>query len=816
MAKVRQNEVLGKALPSDAAVIPRFNIKAADGTTMAENTTIELANPVITEGMAVDKTAMDECLSASGRAGGTKKALTLQQENYALFDGAVVRIQLFDQMSGATTLNVNGTGAKCIKTLSGEDPDGLTKDSWVDLVYSQVRDQYIVQGGGGGNAALSQSVNLLEELINMKYCKVFTTQSPNADLNAEWMVQGVLHGCCDTTNYRWYARVRANSNLIEFRRVHKTTKAVEEFSGTFNSVWMTTISVGSAEGYYAYPYGCKLQLIPIRNGDAVIWYATACAVNYQSRSNYYTWVAYGLVFPDKTVLVESQDNGSDTTVNYDQTYTQFATMNGYYYGGFMYVALPRSLHISGMSQGIFCTPCILSCYNASTHAQVWRYSDGYSDGPVYGSSAYGRFIWVISQTKAVLFATYRKGSDDYEDQSARVCATLTFSSSAAPSSYTAVGSSIAAPCGGLSYSDKQSNGFGWWYDAAANKISLMCRAQNVVGTSSAAGLYVNIFTYNITGNSLTYTSKKLSADNSPDTELSHLTFLPGYVSEAVCLITSAAYGENSKNIAGVLLNLNDDSSGNFVNGSFINVAQLRLGNDGESHSYYWDTFEGPGTVTVCATGDKCVVTDNSGVYDQNLSEAIAASSEIIWTCPADGVYKLIAVGGGANGSTSYGGGAGYLTLATTELAEGERVHIKLGRGGIAMPVEVSDVIQGRGKAQSTYAYKEGSPDEYLIFAAAAQGNQGGATGAATASGGGAGGYDLVQYGGQGMNYMPDGSTTFTVSSSSATIRTGNIALSKDRNGGVSANAGAVTSGDGYGAGGGMNQNGKDGCLVIIR
>lgn len=813
MAKVRQNEVLDKALPSDAAVIPRFNIKAADGTTVAENATIELTNPVITEGMAVDKTAMDECLSASGRAGGTKTALTLQQENYALFDGAVVRVQLFDQLSGVATLNVNSTGAKRIKTVAGEDPDGLLKDSWIDLVYSATRDQYIVQGGGGGNAALSQSVNLLEELINMKYCKVFTTQSPNADLNAEWMVQGVLHGCCDTTNYRWYARVRANSNLIEFRRVHKSTKAVEEFSGTFNSIWMTTISVSSDAGDYAFPYRCKLQLIPIRNGDAIIWYATACAANYQSsRTKYYTWAAYGLVFPDKTVLVVKQIKSSDNFAHYNLTYMQFATMNGYYYGGFVYVALPSGFDASYMHQGTYCTPCILYCYNASTHAQVWSYSNG----PSYGNSSYGRFIWVISQTKAVLFSTYRKSEDDYENQNVPVCATLAFSSSAAPSSYTTVGSDIAAPCGGLTYNYKQSNGFGWWYDETNKKISLMCRARNTVGTSSHAGLYVNIFTYNIVGNFLARTSKKLGDNSSSYTELDHLTFLPGYVSEAVCLITSATYGENSKNIAGILLNLNDNSSGNFVNGSFINVAQLRLGNDGESHSYYWDTFEGPGTITVCATGDKCVITDNSGAYDQNLSDTIEASPEIIWTCPADGVYKFIAVGGGANGSTSYGGGAGYLTLATTELVEGERIHIKLGRGGITMPAEVSDVIQGRGKAQSTYAYKEGSPDEYLIFAAAAQGNQGGATGAATSSGGGAGGYDLVQYGGQGMNYMSDGSTTFTVSSSSATIRTGNIALSKDRNGGVSANAGAVTSGDGYGAGGGMNQNGKDGCLVIIR
>lgn len=67
-----------------------------------------------------------------------------------------------------------------------------------------------------------------------------------------------------------------------------------------------------------------------------------------------------------------------------------------------------------------------------------------------------------------------------------------------------------------------------------------------------------------------------------------------------------------------------------------------------------------------------------------------------------------------------------------------------------------------------------------------------------------------------MNYTNSSSTTVSVSSSSATLAAGNIALSKGRNGGVSANAGACSSGDGYGAGGGYCQSGKDGVIVILK
>lgn len=49
-----QDEILGKALITDAAAVPRYRIVAEDGTVLAENATIALMNPVEQEGTPVN------------------------------------------------------------------------------------------------------------------------------------------------------------------------------------------------------------------------------------------------------------------------------------------------------------------------------------------------------------------------------------------------------------------------------------------------------------------------------------------------------------------------------------------------------------------------------------------------------------------------------------------------------------------------------------------------------------------------------------------------------------------------------------------
>lgn len=151
MAKTRVDEVLGK-VGSDTEVIPRYDLVAQDGTVVATNVKLVLKNQVITAGMPVDKAAMDECLAASGTTGGSATAFTLAQPNFALFDGALVRIKLHVDSGATPTLNINGTGAKALmQSKTKPFKAGIPAGTWVTFVYSSDFGFFLQQGSGGGS-----------------------------------------------------------------------------------------------------------------------------------------------------------------------------------------------------------------------------------------------------------------------------------------------------------------------------------------------------------------------------------------------------------------------------------------------------------------------------------------------------------------------------------------------------------------------------------------------------------------------------------------------------------------------------------------
>lgn len=152
MAKVRQDAVLGKAVSSDATAVPRYNLVDAAGRVVAANVQLQLANPVIQEGMNVDKVAMDECLAASGTTAGSATAFTLSQPNFALFDGALVRIKLHVDSGATPTLNINGTGAKkLMQSKTKPFKAGIPAGTWVTFVYSSDFGFFLQQGSSGSN-----------------------------------------------------------------------------------------------------------------------------------------------------------------------------------------------------------------------------------------------------------------------------------------------------------------------------------------------------------------------------------------------------------------------------------------------------------------------------------------------------------------------------------------------------------------------------------------------------------------------------------------------------------------------------------------
>ena len=152
MAKVRQDAVLGKAVSSDATAVPRYNLVNTAGRIVAAKVQLQLTNPVIQEGMPVDKAAMDECLAASGTTAGSATAFTLAQDNFALFDGALVRIKLHVDSGATPTLNINGTGAKALmQSKTKPFKAGTPAGTWVTFVYSSDFGFFLQQGSGGGS-----------------------------------------------------------------------------------------------------------------------------------------------------------------------------------------------------------------------------------------------------------------------------------------------------------------------------------------------------------------------------------------------------------------------------------------------------------------------------------------------------------------------------------------------------------------------------------------------------------------------------------------------------------------------------------------
>lgn len=155
MAITRRDEILGKVLESDNISIPRYDIYDSTGEILHENVTLKLKNEIIQEGTPINKAFMDEVLGASGLTEGSATAYTLAQEGFPLVDGIVIRMKLHVSSGTRATLNVNGSGAKPITDINGAPmPSGIPSGTWVEVVYNESHDAYVVQSYGGGSATV--------------------------------------------------------------------------------------------------------------------------------------------------------------------------------------------------------------------------------------------------------------------------------------------------------------------------------------------------------------------------------------------------------------------------------------------------------------------------------------------------------------------------------------------------------------------------------------------------------------------------------------------------------------------------------------
>ena len=110
------------------------------------------------EGTPLNKKLLDYAVAACGVTAGTATAYTLDDEfgGFELVDGAKVNFRLHVASGANPTLNVNGTGAKALKTVLGDAmPSAIPAGMWVEAKYSTVADAYILSGGSVSSAQIA-------------------------------------------------------------------------------------------------------------------------------------------------------------------------------------------------------------------------------------------------------------------------------------------------------------------------------------------------------------------------------------------------------------------------------------------------------------------------------------------------------------------------------------------------------------------------------------------------------------------------------------------------------------------------------------
>lgn len=864
MAKIRSNEILDKALPTDKAVVPRFDIEDAQGSVLAANVTLTLKNPVIQQGMPVDKQAMDECLAASGAVTGTKKALVLAQENFVLFDGAPVSIKLFDKLSGGVTLDINGTGAKRIKTSENEDPDVGGTGVWVSLIYSAQRDVYILAASGGSSgssAAMSSGFNLLEEVENMKYCKIIATDMGEANYGTQWANQGIMAGFCETPNYYWYARICVDSAQLEFLQLNKATQERKYASLALknNTVIFPTYASRYTNSRFSSQYSNdiqKIQLVPVRNSDHILFIAAASYVytlqdNASVNETYgRSLFAEGLVVADMRVKANSNytSTGRNTYIGIMQLGISSALYDAasdtIFYTG-------RKKNTTAFNSGAALAPSVLYACKVATLEDTWTFA-----GTISNNTTTGRAIWIVSSTEAYGFVCCNLQNSSSQNGTSKAAAwKITFSATQAPSTETAIGSNKTYTAAETGWQYFSAYMYGWYVAEDNSEVGLIQSGPTKQpGNSASDSNYVHVWLF------------RLKLSETPELSLEvpltlplvsgqpygyKVSCLPGYANKPCVAITAISYTqEAATQNSGMGYT---DQRNNTVNTNIerrrmscrvvqldgtigravtmpnifapglisLNIPQWTSANNSVVSGIYARDFYdidniSPKTTGYCA-GESAAVLTAGGLQHVNIYKGIEVS------CEEDGLYKFIIVGGGAQGDAHYAGGAGYLNVTTKALAAGEKLYINIGTCSLVREPNSWNNVYMVACGATRYFNENATSilfeDGDVQLALGAAGNKGGANGGTTELSGGAGGYDLVTYGGNGMNYIPPSSA-----GGGGWPSTSNTIWNMPpqmRNGGTSANSGGVSSGIGYGAGGCAGQSssgdfGKTGCVIMIR
>lgn len=106
---------------------------------------LELADEAVEEGTDINKALLDPVIAATGTTEGTATALTLAGDGgFTLLDGATIRFKLHTQSGASPTINVNGTGARPLRSANGIAMQSTPAGAWVVATYSSSLDFFVL------------------------------------------------------------------------------------------------------------------------------------------------------------------------------------------------------------------------------------------------------------------------------------------------------------------------------------------------------------------------------------------------------------------------------------------------------------------------------------------------------------------------------------------------------------------------------------------------------------------------------------------------------------------------------------------------
>ena len=627
-----------------------------------------------------------------------------------------------------------------------------------DDAFAHIATNFVGDGG--------MNIDLLKEAINLKYCKVLTlgeTQTEESAFlqDAAWSL-GYKH---PTQGWTVMAKNSKDApSQIQFRS--KTSGGtVKEFTLELGANFFYQNSNTNYVSISGMDYLCSVQN---KNNEVCFVFAGYTTTNYTQGSNtnnyqisWRIWAVFDVTTGEKKASSVAY-NTSSSNASYLNTATR-ASMWCYYNSTYSYYYAPfhrrhdtaDRAYIGGMPLG---HDYLSTSYDTGV-AAIFTFFMGCADD----SNGYAGFGFFVNNT-TFLYARVQPSNTVYVYKGTM--------SSATSMSSTTLASSSSIPTFASS----------WGYNLPQH-IHMLKTSSNqlylyLVGRASTT----STSEYNVINRygPFTYTMSSI-------TEASHYKRLKGFPSTVnvsymypVCNI-----GNNADKMVYLLSNTATSKELQFyqdTNSSDV----YRLISTGITSG----TIDGRSYLPSAGMMRPVMCCDNYfswcflGSYNRLASFDVPTVGKIgdtkYWTCPEDGRYKIIMVGGGAAGGDYFGGGSGYLKIVVKQYYEGDQVPYVVGMGEHIF--------------NATYAAAISSADRSTRFddefARCGSGYIGGASGFCAAGGGGGGGYNLVCYGGSGQ---PD-------------------SLVPALNGGQ----GTYVDASGYGAGGASGKDGQDGVIVILR